>query len=165
MKLMPKGCLRHHTAVQWANRVHQNRSEMELRQHATYQRKSINRNLPNRCTKHATREGLIKKELSQVMEMRKRHKNDWQSVLVVLCNTKLMLRRPDRVCFCSLRDCDWEWPCCLPFPPQRLCHCQQSTWHNEWATAYWSQWRSVRSVLGICMTLDPFHNSGKGCLW
>lgn len=74
MKLKPRGCLNHHTAVQWADRVHQNRSEMELRQHATYQRKSINRNLPNRCAMHATREDLIKKELSQLMDVRKRQK-------------------------------------------------------------------------------------------
>lgn len=134
MKLKPRGCLRHHTAVQCADRVHRNRSEIELRQHATYQRKSINRNLPNRC--HARymwgpyQEGAVSADGRE-----EKAKNDWQSVLVVLCNRKLMLRRPDRVCFCSLRDCDWDWPCCLPFPPQRLCHCQQSTWHNEWATA------------------------------
>lgn len=60
--------------------------------------------------------------------------NDWESVLLVVCSWKLMLRWPDRVCFCSLQDCYQEWPGCLPFPPQRLCHCQQSTWHNEWAT-------------------------------
>lgn len=74
-----------------------------------------------------------------------------------------MLRRPDRVCFCSLQDCYQEWPCCLPFPPQRLCHCQQSTWHNEWARA--AEARHAHQV-SLKSTYDPrTHNTLQSDLW
>lgn len=65
-----------------------------------------------------------------------------------------MLRRPDSFCFCSLRDCYAEWPRCLPFPPQRLCHCQQSTWHNEWTSAVW-----VTEVGSVMKSLRPHPTS------
>lgn len=83
---------------------------------------------------------------------------------MVVCCSKLMLRWPDRVCVCSLQDCYPEWPCCLPFPLQRLCHCQQSSWHIEWATIAWA--RDAHHVsLKVSKTLHLIQTTFTGLLW
>lgn len=74
-----------------------------------------------------------------------------------------MLKWPDRVCFRSLQDSYPEWPCCLSFPPQRLCHCQQSTWHNEWATIAWAR-DDHQISLKVSTTLSSIHITFKSHL-
>lgn len=106
--------------------THQNRSETEAA--CSIKEKHINRN----CQINATRTPQMGAYEGAVLSDGREEKaeSDWESVLLVVCSWKLMLRWPDRVCFCSLQDCYQEWPGCLLFPTQRLCHCQQSTWHT-----------------------------------